>query len=143
VKRCSKCKKNKFESEFSFKIKNLGTLQSQCKECTRVLIKNHYNVNKGYYLEKAHIRNGKLRNETLDYINKYLKNSSCKDCGEKDIVVLEFDHRDRATKFKAVSSLIRSRYPLNIIKMEVEKCDVRCANCHRRKTAVDLGWFKK
>jgi hypothetical protein len=143
VKRCSKCKKQKTESEFSFKIKKAGILQKQCKECTRVLIKNHYNKNKDYYLEKAHIRNDKLRNETISYVNTYLKNSYCKDCGEKDIVVLEFDHRDRANKFKAVSSLIRGRYPLDIVKLEIEKCDVRCANCHRRKTAVDLGWFKK
>lgn len=24
---------------------------------------------------------------------------------------------------------------------EIERCDVRCANCHWRKTAVQFGWY--
>jgi hypothetical protein len=31
---------------------------------------------------------------------------------------------------------------LNQVKNEIEKCDVRCANCHRRKTAKDFNWYK-
>ncbi len=27
------------------------------------------------------------------------------------------------------------------IKTEIKKCDVRCANCHRRKTSKDLNWW--
>jgi hypothetical protein len=28
------------------------------------------------------------------------------------------------------------------VRAEIEKCDVRCVNCHRRKTARDFGWLK-
>jgi hypothetical protein len=50
--------------------------------------------------------------------------------------------KKKGIKFKAVSSLMKSRYPLEKIKEEIKKCEVRCANCHRRKTAVEFKWFK-
>ena len=142
MKKCSKCDKEKDLDEFSFKIKALGTRQAQCKECSRLLIKNHYNKNKQYYLNKAHRRNSEIRLETLNYLNKYLEKNHCIDCGEKDLAVLEFDHKGEIPKFKAVSTMIRKRYSMEKVKEEIEKCEVRCANCHRRKTARDYNWFK-
>jgi hypothetical protein len=35
-----------------------------------------------------------------------------------------------------------SGYGWNRILAEIAKCQVRCANCHRRKTARDFKWFK-
>lgn len=57
----------------------------------------------------------------------------CKDCGEGDVLVLEFDHV-RGTKRKAVSRMVSDGYGLETIRVEIEKCDVVCANCHRRRT---------
>jgi hypothetical protein len=142
MKQCSRCKKKKPIEEFNFKIKAIGLRQLQCKECTRLLIKNHYNRNRGYYLEKVQKRNKLLRQEVLSYIEKYLLNNPCIDCGETNPVVLEFDHKGEIPKFRAVSSLIRARFPLEKVKKEVEKCNVRCANCHRKKTARDFNWSK-
>ena len=56
--------------------------------------------------------------------------------------VLEFDHRGEIPKLKAVSSLMRLRVPLKIIIEEINKCEVRCANCHRKKTAKRFKWYK-
>ncbi|MEI8175097.1 MAG: hypothetical protein WCG28_04060, partial [bacterium] len=113
-----------------------------CKLCTRLFVKNHYNKNKKYYLEKTHRRNSKLKLELLSYLRQYFLKNPCVDCHESDIAVLEFDHIGKIPKFKAVSSLMGHRYPLEKIKEEIKKCEVRCANCHRRKTAKELKWFK-
>ncbi len=142
MKECTKCKKEKPISEFNFKIKSIGLRQGQCKECTRLLIKNHYNTNKQYYLLKAKKRNKNLRDEVNNFLCQYLLKNPCVDCGEKDITVLEFDHKGEIPKFKAISHLIRARSSLEMIQKEVSKCEVRCANCHRRKTARDFNWFK-
>lgn len=61
------------------------------------------------------------------------------DCGEKDIVVLEFDHV-RGEKKMNISSMV-SAYCLKTIQGEIEKCDIRCANCHRKKTAKERNYF--
>jgi hypothetical protein len=47
--------------------------------------------------------------------------------------VLEFDHIDRKTKRDNIAQMITQReWP--VILAEIEKCQVMCANCHRRKT---------
>ena len=142
MKICSKCKKEKALTEFSFKNKAKGVIHAQCKECTRLLIKNHYNSNREYYLGKANSRNSKIRLDVLTYIQNLLLGSRCIDCGESDVRVLEFDHTNKIPKFKAVSSMIRARYPLEKVKEEINKCEIRCANCHRKKTSKDFRWFR-
>lgn len=73
---------------------------------------------------------------------EYLREHPCIDCGEQDPVVLDFDHVDRSDKRKAVSFLTRSGYPWATVMAEVDKCQVRCANCHRRRTAIQFEWPK-
>jgi hypothetical protein len=58
----------------------------------------------------------------------------CVDCGERDIVVLEFDHlRDKRTN---VTMLAWSEASLDRLRAEIDCCEVRCCNCHRRRTAA-------
>ena len=69
----------------------------------------------------------------------YLSENPCVDCSEADIVVLQFDHLyDK--KFN-VAQMVFS-HGLEKLQEEVTKCEVRCANCHTRKTARDFGWTK-
>jgi hypothetical protein len=57
------------------------------------------------------------------------------DCGESDPIVLEFDHV-RGVKRGEISRL-KTMVSLETLAEEIAKCDVRCANCHRRKTHRD------
>jgi hypothetical protein len=36
--------------------------------------------------------------------------------------------------------MTRGAVSLIRLQAEIAKCDVRCANCHRRRTAASLGW---
>ena len=80
-----------------------------------------------------------IKNREL--VCQYLSQNPCITCGESDIVVLDFDHRDRSAKRQEISNVLSS-WSWELIKTEIDKCDVLCANCHRRKTAKELGWYK-
>lgn len=133
---CSLCKDHKAESEFNFKYKSLGILQRHCKDCSRMEIKRHYVEHKQYYLDKAKKRNVIIHKILNDYVLNYLKDHPCIDCGESDPIVLEFDHLEN--KYKDVAKLKRDS-SIERLKIEIRKCEVRCANCHRRKTIQRIG----
>ncbi len=76
------------------------------------------------------------------YIMEFLGSHPCVDCGEADPVVLQFDHRDPAEKEGHVSMWVTRGYGVSRIQKEIAKCDVRCANCHTRRTAEQFGWWK-
>jgi hypothetical protein len=69
----------------------------------------------------------------------YLKAHPCVDCGERNPVVLEFDHL--SSKKNMISALVRWGSESRL-KAEIEKCEVRCANCHRIKTAIQFSYWK-
>ena len=78
-----------------------------------------------------------MRNST--YILKYLQDHPCVDCGERDTVVLEFDHVSGEKKW-IVARMVG--HDIKTIELEIEKCEVRCANCHAIATARRKGAFR-
>ena len=129
---CSRCKAKKFDSHFAFKSIKTGRKQPSCKHCQNRYTKEHYIANK----KKYRLNREKGRNKKKTYIANYLKKHPCVDCGEDDIIVLEFDHI-RGEKKEHVSRMVCLNSLEDIIK-EIDKCAVRCANCHRRKTVKRL-----
>jgi transposase-like protein len=74
------------------------------------------------------------------HLHSILERTACLDCGESDPLVLEFDHvRD---KRNAVTRLAWHGCSLATIDAEIRKCEIRCANCHRRATASRAGHFR-
>lgn len=69
----------------------------------------------------------------------YLIQNPCIDCGESDILVLEFDHRGDTPKKSDVITMMNNGCSVKTMMHEIEKCDVRCCNCHRRKTIERFG----
>lgn len=62
------------------------------------------------------------------------KSSPCLDCGIKyPPYVMDFDHRPSETKSFTISENILSKSD-DLLILEIQKCDVVCANCHRIRT---------
>ena len=138
------CKETKSIEDFDFKDKAKGKRRSYCKTCARNYSKKHYDNNPAYYVEKARVRNEAIRNENYDKLYAYLSEHPCVDCGETDLEVLEFDHIcDKEDKRREVTLLVREAYSWGVIETEIAKCEVRCANCHRRKTSKQFNWRKR
>ena len=137
--KCAKCKNEFDESFFNKKrVRKNGEIvyQSYCKNCNKTYKNAHYLANKDLYLKKSKAYDAKNRDIIMSYIVEYYKDHPCIDCGETDPIVLEFDHRcDKKYNISNLSS--SGDHPLETVKLEISKCDVRCANCHRRKTAKD------
>jgi hypothetical protein len=85
------------------------------------------------------IKDWRIR-RNLEWIYSLLSRSQCTDCGIKDPLVLEFDHIDM--KRKSVMSMVWEGYGMDTIQIEMNKCDIRCANCHRRKTLAERNSFR-
>ena len=80
------------------------------------------------------------RVRNVAYVRSVLAEHGCTDCGAGDVEVLEFDHR--RDKRASVADLAWFEYSLARIRAEIAKCEVRCGNCHRRRTAHELGHYR-
>lgn len=148
MKHCCFCKEEKTLEEFNKNSSKKDGLQSHCKKCTAIKAKEFYKKNKKKHIETITVRKKKTVVENQQLIMKFLSNSFCVDCGEKDPLVLEFDHKDRSQKTKELSAMIKSGTSWKTITLEIKKCEIRCANCHNRKTHIEnnsyrIKWMRK
>jgi len=75
------------------------------------------------------------------FVWEYLLQHPCVDCGESDPVVLDFDHIDASSKSENICRIVTSGRSLKTLTQEIEKCEIRCSNCHRRRTASQFGYY--
>ena len=139
--RCSMCAEYKTMEQFAFADMKIGSRQYNCRVCHAAYRRTHYLANKPDYIRRAIAEIGRRREQNRREIYAYLQTHPCIDCGEGDVLVLEFDHRDPQLKWKAIGVLVVNRRWPRVLA-EIQKCDVRCVNCHRRKTARQFNWNK-
>lgn len=108
-------------------------------EDQRAYARQHYLDNKELYKERTNKSRPILKAKGRQFLKEYLSTHPCVDCGNDDIRVLQFDHRDLDSSNSPVGRLVGS---IGLLKKEVEKCDVRCANCHMIRTADQFGWTR-
>lgn len=139
TRRCYDCGLAKPIADFAFANKAKGTRQGRCRTCHARYRRGHYLRNRATYIRQEIARINRYRLENRALLREYLRAHPCVDCGETDIVVLDFDHRDPTDKTQSVT-WIAARKPWKRVLDEIAKCDVRCANCHRKRTAQQFAW---
>jgi hypothetical protein len=135
-KRCCRCGGVKPLAEFAWRRKAKDQRDTFCRPCRSAYGKEHYAANRQRYIDQAAAVKKRLRLERTMRLIAYFESHPCVDCGERDPVVLEFDHlRDKA--FAIGPKLCTMKW--ESIAAEIAKCEVVCANCHRRRTARRRG----
>lgn len=95
-----------------------------------------------YYLgagqkEKTLQRQKDKRNNITKYIQEYKQSKVCTDCKENyPYWMMDLDHIDgkdfNLAAYKTKTSSIE------VVMLEIEKCEVVCANCHRNRTHLRM-----
>jgi hypothetical protein len=82
--------------------------------------------------EQRRIYSKSARRRKVEWFRSIKSQSGCIKCGENDIRCLDFHHRDTNEKDSNVSRMLVMYGKQRILK-EMEKCDILCANCHRKE----------
>ncbi len=142
MKKCDHCKEPKEDTEFNWKYKSLGVRHNTCRECMSIHQKKYFQGDAhDRHLANVKERKEEVRRVSREFVYSYLLTHPCSSCGESDPRVLEFHHK--FGKDMEVSALVSGGYSIERILAEIAKCDVLCANCHRKITVEERGWFRK
>lgn len=112
TKWCSKCGRELSRDAF-YANKKTNKLLSYCIECWS-----------SWSAERCH----SIKQACVDY-----KGGACENCGySKCLGALEFHHRDPAEKDPNIFEK-KTKELSNEVKVELDKCKLVCANCHREE----------
>lgn len=100
-------------------------------DCHRSYKSAHYQSNKPEYLRKNAARIA----QALLYVREIKSRTACFDCGNHfPHVAMDFDHVGVADKDRDISALIHAGVSRERLDLEIAKCELVCANCHRVRT---------
>ena len=137
---CSACGEAKLLADFHRKRGAADGLQARCKPCNIGGAKRFHAENTQHCRQRIGAWIRKVDGENQRRALEYLLEHPCVDCGEPDPIVLEFDHL--VDKVSGIAQMLHRHVRWEVIAEEIQKCEVRCANCHRRRHATEAGWFR-
>lgn len=139
-----------------FTMKPKARIQHFCNNNCRLIhwVKNNrekLNNNVREYRKKRYEVEGQWRNEgpkavaAKQWMNE-IKSKPCCDCGGTfEVCCMDFDHKENTEKSYNIGSMFAHHYSRELIEIELAKCDLVCANCHRirtRKRRIGSGKHK-
>jgi transcription elongation factor Elf1 len=93
-----------------------------------------YRSNKEYCAEKQRKRNKKI----TDWLRAYKKTLKCNRCPESHPACLQFHHKDPTKKDLSIREAMKYHWSIDRLKIEIDKCEVVCANCHFKLHWIDI-----
>lgn len=73
------------------------------------------------------------KREIRSWFEEYKSRLKCERCDEAHPACLEFHHREPDEKEIVISKALDWGWSVERILSEIAKCDVLCANCHRKQ----------
>lgn len=133
MKKCPTCKETKPYSDFSKNKGKKDGFSCHCRGCKKEYQARWYRKNSTRHKANTRRRTSMYENEIRTLFDSCKAKSGCADCGEKNPIVLDFDHVNGIKEFN-LSWGLQKKFPMHRILAEIKKCEVRCANCHRIAT---------
>jgi len=114
-----------------------------CKKCRETGIQEENDKRREWRREynentrsQRSLKSAERRAAAKKFVDEYKSARVCADCGKSwPPVAMDLDHV-RGEKSGNVAGFVSAAYKLDLIKLELEKCDVVCACCHRLRTAA-------
>ena len=125
---CTKCNKNKPIEEFAWRSKPNNKRHAECKVCHRKVRKAYYE--KSGEKDKIIARNYERRRKTREWLQQYKQELRCNRCGYDKAIALQFHHTDPNSKEYCIAEAVHRAWSVKRLQVEIDKCEVLCANCH-------------
>lgn len=131
---CTNCGIDKQPGKFDWRRRG-AKRQSICKLCRRKFDKEYYlyRRDKAKSAEFYSASRKRIYRRNKKFLVNYIeeRGGCCADCGESDLVVFEWHHRNPEEKLANIGTLMFGS--IRRLKNELDKCDLLCANCHKRR----------
>ena len=99
------------------------------RESHRKYMRDWYQKNKSKQLKY----NKSVKKAYKAWWKEYKATLSCNRCGENHPATIDFHHKNPAEKKTSVYELTNNNMGRERVMEEVAKCEVLCANCHRKE----------
>lgn len=141
---CTKCRTTKPRDQFRVDRRQPDGLHQHCTQCRKITESRWRDSNRQHLREKSKDQTHHNKIVCRSYVFEYLKSNHCIDCDEDNILLLDFDHLEPSDKKYSIGKMLNSRGGVSLVKLkaEIDKCVVRCANCHRLRTIKQFGSWK-
>ena len=138
--RCSRCKEEKPDEEFAWRRRARGQRDNYCRPCRAAYKQEHYRANKQRYIELRGDERKLMLEERIALSSSPTSASTPASTAARPIRSCS-SSTTCGTRSSGSQRAFRDRNWHDVLD-EIAKCEVVCANCHRRRTARRGGFLR-